>query len=251
MEREYIPERRRLSDSEVRYLVRRFLVSELLFLYSHGEKLTPEARMFIKKAIRHLAYKDDWDREVRGEQQDRRIHEMIVNSGTSEPGGADSSGRVTRGRTPKKIGPFLVVEVEAQEDMEVKDGGFAIRKGETFLELHAPVVDPSEVNLGKIREALGSVTEYIQTEGLTPKYVLGVAVTADGKRIGRVAQRMGFEVSPVSLPGAVYDQLGRLNQRIEREGITRESIGYPSLIYQKTKFFMNNFPPRKVNTSSL
>ena len=243
MEREYIPERPRYSERERRYLVRKFLVSELIFLYVHEERLTPEAKMFIRKAIRHLANKDAWDREVRGEKQDPTVREMIVQSRILEPGGADSSGGTGK-RVPKKIGPFLVVEVEAGEDMKIQDGEFAIRKGETYLEIHAPIVDAEDIALGKIRNALGGVTEYIQAKGLTPKYVLGVAVTNDGKRIGRVAQRMGFEVSSLSLPSEVHNQLKQLNNRIEREGIFGESIGSPSLIYQATESFVRNFPPQ-------
>lgn len=231
------------SDSEVRHLVRRFLVSELLFLYAHGERLTPEARMFIRKAVRHLYYKDAWDRHMRGEVQDRELQGMILQSGFHEPGGADSSGGIIGGKIPKKIGPFLVVEIKAEENIVTQDGKFSIRKGETYLELHAPSVDPEEISLGQIRGALSSVTEYIQTEGLSPKYVLGVAVTTEGKRIGRVAERMGFHVSSLSLPSAVYNQLGQLNQRIAREGITEESIGFPELIYQDTNSFMQKFPP--------
>lgn len=245
-------ERPRYSERERRELLRRFLRREATALREKTED--PETRRFVEKALKFLSAKEGTEARQEAQEAERRraVQKPEPEPSHAESGqhlysrtdydvsGADASGGATR-KTPKQFGIFWAVEGVAEFDMVDSKSGFALNKGDSYVELHLPSVAPEDRTLEKAGASLEALGEYLDENELTPKYVFGITF----KKLADASRRWGFEVvDPDFLSADLRESVERFNRVAVREGLKDESMGRLLLAYQDGAVFLNRFSNR-------
>jgi hypothetical protein len=133
----------------------------------------------------------------------------------------------------KKLGIFVVRDAKAKFDYADPSTGFSLRKGERYLDLHLPPVPQALRSREAVTASLGLIQQYIDAQGLQPKYLMGVTY----ERMARLAEsRFGFSVTypnPHSLPDDVVRGVQRVYEGFTEAGMNGAAIGLPAIVFQE------------------
>lgn len=251
MERSSAYEKPRYSEPERRRLVRRLLAREFQALYDQTGN--PETKRFAEKVLVFLILKERIELEAGGQSRPKGRQERITppadeGAKTQSPdlrqrdaSEADASGGITTRKPPQQFGIFWAVEAIAEETMQDPESGFSLGKGDSYIELHLPPVEPENLTLKKVTSSLQSLAGYIDSTGLTPKYIMGITY----ERLADASRRMGFSVINPSLPPDLREGVERFNRAAVREGLKDEPMGQLLLAYQDGEAFLNRFSPNR------
>lgn len=243
MERSY--ESPRYSELERNRLVRILLAREARALFEQTRN--PETRKFAEKILVLLSLKDriEAEAEAQGQPKPERRQERSSpptdETSQHDASTADVSGGITTRKPPSQFGIFWAVEAKAEESMHDPEGGFSIDKGDFYIELYLPPVNPEDRTLEKVTSSLQSLAEYLDSNGLAPKYLMGITY----ERLANASRRMGFSVINPSLPTDLRDGIERFNRAALREGLKDEPMGQLLLAYQDGETFLNRFSPNR------
>ncbi len=247
MERSY--ERPKYSELEKRRLIRRLLAREAQALYEQTRD--PETKRFAEKALEFLSLKERLEARVESSPDNRRQERLTpqvevaemqsLNSEQRDVSEVDASGGITTRKSPQQFGIFWAVEAVAEESMQDPESGFSLDKGDPYIELHLPPVEPENRIMEAVTSSLQSLAGYIDSTGLTPKYIMGITY----ERLANASIRMGFSVINPSLPTDLREGVERFNRTAVREGLKDEPMGQLLLAYQDGETFLSRFSPNR------
>lgn len=239
------------SEKEQRRLTRRLLAREILVLSEQTSN--PVIKKLAEKALAILVMKERIESQAEGaskpEESDRVVPHIeetipIESHGLRQPdnvGGADASGGIITGSSGRQFGIFFAVERKAEEQFSDPKTGFFLNKGDFYIELHIPPVNPDDRVIGQVGPSLESLAGYLDEKELSPKYIMGITY----ERLASVSEKWGFTVANPDLPAEVSDAVERFSRAAVREGLKDQPLGQLQLAYQDGKSFLDRFSPHR------